>query len=734
MLNRQIAVTLAAATVLCTYASAQGTKQWTQSRYEEFEKGNPQGIAIRSDGFIEPGPRIHEVLTTPSTYIWSVASDRNGDAFVGTGSPATVLKVSQGGKSTKLFESKDITVQVVRVGPDGDVYAATLPSGKVYSIKPGASPANDDSAKLIFDPAQTDLKPKYIWDMTFDPEGRLYVATGGPAAIYRMNPAQAGSKPEMFFQSDEQSIRCLAFDPDGSLIAGSDGTGLVYRIGKDGKGFVIYDAPKHEITAVAIGSHGTLYAAAVGEKNRSSLPPLPVQGNVAITATITFVQPGSVQAFNGNTLIPDGSEIYELNAEGAPRKLWAGHDDIVYALRSTPEGLLAATGNRGRIYRIQESGDAADIAHLEASQAIGFADAPQGLYVGTSNTGKLFSLSNAADPDATYTSDVFDAGVFSRWGRAEVDADAGAKFDLYARSGNVENPLRAWGDWQKVTPNNGPIGIPAARFVQWKTVLHSKGAINAVGLSYLPVNVAPVVDEIAVQPGARVNPTSQQPPQPQQVSIVFANMPAPQSFPENAPTAPLTATRDKTAVTVRWAAHDDNGDDLVFAIYFRGDAESTWRLLKDKITDRFYSFDSALLPDGRYQLKVVASDAPSHNPGEALTDDKVSDIFLLDTTAPVISGLQAKIENGGVHTTVDAKDSASPIAHAEYSIDAGPWQYVEPVGKLSDSTEEHYDFSVPLKSQADAAAKSGGEHVVTVRVYDRFDNVGTAKTVVPGSH
>jgi hypothetical protein len=75
--------------------------------------------------------------------------------------------------------------------------------------------------------------------------------------------------------------------------------------------------------------------------------------------------------------------------------------------------------------------------------------------------------------------------------------------------------------------------------------------------------------------------------------------------------------------------------------------------------------------------------------------------------------------------TFDAEDAFSPIAHAEYSLDAGPWQFVEPVGGLSDSRHEHYDVRLPAK---DLDGKPG-EHLITVRVYDRHDNVGVAKAV-----
>jgi hypothetical protein len=720
--------------VLCLsspFVTAQGTRLWTQQRFEEFEKGTPQGVAVSSDGALEAGPESRQIAVTPSTYVWSISSDAAGNAYAGTGSPASVLRISPDGKITRLFSSKDLSVQSVRVARNGDVYAATLPSGKVYKLPAGSPELDESKAAVVFDPSQTEEKPKYIWDMAFDSSGRLYVATGGPAAIYRIGTG-SNAHPELFFKSDEQHIRALAFDKEGDLIAGSDGSGLIYRIESSGKAYVLYDAPKREITALAVANDGTIYASAVGGKGQSTLPPLPVQGVPAVTATITIVQPGSVQAFNGNTVIPDGSEIYEIAPQSAPRKLWSGHDDIVYALAWTPQGLLAASGNRGRIYRIAQNGSYADIAHLEASQATGFADTSQGLYISTANTGKIYLMGHAPAAESSYQSQVFDAGVFSQWGRAEVDSNA-ANYELYGRAGNIENPERAWSDWKKVTPNNGPIGLEKARFVQWKVVLHPGAHINSIGINYLPVNIPPAVDEIVVVPGARVSAPGVDTHQPQPISINFSNPPSPGIILNlEQGREPLPGIRDKSAITARWAAHDENGDELVFSVYYRGDSESNWQLLKDKITERFYSFDASSLPDGAYRLKVVASDAPSHNPGEALTTEKVSDRFLIDTTAPAISPLEARLVNGKIHVTLTATDAATPIAHAEYSVDAGPWQYLEPVGKISDSLTEHYDFEAAILPQTAAAPApvNPAEHLITVRVYDRYENVAAAKAVV----
>ena len=733
---------------------------------DEFEKGSPQGVAVTSDGYLREGPGATEVLTTPSSYVWSVAAGKDGDSYLGTASPATVLRVDKDGKPFTIFESKDVSVQVVRLGPDGAIYAATLPSGKVYRLKADATTKQDETnATVVFDLAKIEGgkpdeeasggkavsgkpdeakedgekasgKSNYIWDLTFDASGRLYIATGGPGAVYRIDPRKPDVRPELFFKSDEQHIRCLTWDSKGNLIAGSDGSGLVYRINPQGKGYVLFEASHREITSIAVSTKGTIYAASVGDKSHNPLPPLPVQGVASVT--ITVIQPGSLQAANTSTSLPEGSEIYAVIPPDdphpqAPRRIWAGKDEVVYALAAEPTGLLALTGNRGRIFRIGEDGGYADVAHLDAQQGLSLATTtgPSGaesVLIGTGNTGKLVRLGEIEAHE--YASDVLDAGALARFGRVEVEPGSQG-YDLLTRTGNVEQPVRGrndwgWSDWQPL--KDSLVVSPAGRFMEWKAILHSGGSLSGVGVNYLPVNAAPVVDELVVVTGARVNPQtlSQNQPggMPPTVNIAFPSASQNVVGFDGSAAAPLQAMKDRTAVTVRWSAHDDNGDDLTYSLYLRGDGETVWRLLKDQITEKAYSFDATLIPDGGYAIKVVASDAPSNTPTGALTGEKVSDRFEVDTTPPVVSGLKATPEST-TRVTFDAEDAFSPIAHAEYSVDAGPWQFVEPVGQLSDSKRERYDFQLP----ASALNGKTGEHLITVRVYDRHDNVGVAKTV-----
>ena len=137
------------------------------------------------------------------------------------------------------------------------------------------------------------------------------------------------------------------------------------------------------------------------------------------------------------------------------------------------------------------------------------------------------------------------------------------------------------------------------------------------------------------------------------------------NFSSDPNSSPLTAQKDKNAVTVRWLAHDDNGNDIMFAVWYRGVGEANWRLLKDKISERFLSFDSTLLPDGSYALKVVASDAPVHTDSDALMGKKASGVFVVDTTPPVPGVLMAVMEADSpakIHGRLEARDTTSPIA------------------------------------------------------------------------
>lgn len=762
-----------------TLLFAEGTHIWEQSSYDDLEKGTTKGVAIRSEGGLELAPAFAPVFTTPSTYIWAIADDGHGNVFAAAGAPARVYRITPQGQASIVMQPGELQVQALVVAKDGTIYAATSPDGKVYKIERSASGAGaaatperssaqdatrsqpEKSRSVPVDTAYKssvffDPGTKYIWDLALDEQGQLYVATGDRGEIFRV---QKDGQHSLFFESDEAHIRVIAFDPAGNLIAGSDGSGLIYRISPAGQAFVLYSAPKKEITALAIDAEGNIYAAGVGEKRpadgvvqpaRQSLPVV----NTTITVTATPTGPQTVQTQQSapsqfpmpstpiSPMPTGGSEIYRIAPDGSPRRMWNSQDDVVYSLSFDKDRLLVGTGNQGNIYAVFANGNSIDLVKASANHVAALARSSSGgLYAATSNLGKLFLLRAAPDAEGTYESDVFDAKIFSKWGRAEVRGSG--SFEVFARSGNVDNPDRNWSPWKKVDfgQANGKLEIPPARFVQWKAVLHAGKllpVVRSVVLNYLPKNVAPEIQDIGVQPGARF----QEVPKGQQLEAVAvplgseaATPPAPR-FDSNVP----AAFRDRDSIAVRWTVSDDNDDKLTFAISYRGDNESRWKLLKDGIEEPFYSFSAALLPDGGYELQVTASDAPSHSPAEALTASRKSSRFEVDTTPPQVQNLKGMVEGSVLRVTFRAVDGFTPIQRAEFSVDAGSWQYLEPVGNLSDNRVEDYNFTVlvggdrqPGVRAETASPDAGDEHVVVVRVYDRFGNMATEKTVVRSS-
>ena len=738
--------------ILCVCAavtsSAEGTRTWEQSKYEEFLKGTSHGVAISSDGFLQLAPAFKPVATTPSNAVWATAVGPQGEIYAATGAPARVYRIESGSPPVAIFQPQELQVQALVIDKTGVLYAATNPDGKVYKIEhsgPGAARPGPDNGRgassttknnksdrewnssVYFDPAT-----KYIWSLALDDAGDLYVATGDHGQIFRVLPSGEHS---LFFQSDEPHIRVLAIERQGNLIAGCDGSGLIYRITPKGEGFVLYSAPKREITSLAIDGAGNIYAAAAGEKRSGGSPnvtvaipaPTPSEKSPAgpLSGSSGSAAESSVTLNSASASIPGGSEIYKIAPDGSPTRLWNSHDDLVYALAFDPQGrLLAGTGNRGEIFQITGREDYTVLIKAEANQVTAFANVPgRGLYASTSNLGKIFLLSSAPDAEGNFESDVFDSQVFSKWGRAEFRGKGNV--ELFARSGNVDNPDRNWSTWKKIDLQKGAeVAAPPARFIQWKAILHPgepAPRVDSVTLNFLQKNVAPEFDDVVVTPGTRYQ-VPQRPP---------GLEPGQRFDPQPNP------IHDRESIAVKWTVRDDNDDQMVYSVYYRGEGQNRWLLLKENLTEKFYSFDASLLPDGGYTIKVVASDAPSHSPGDALSSQRESERFEVDTTPPEIQDLKAslqagkvqdgKVQGGQVHVQFRAVDSFSPIKRAEYSLDAGDWHFVEPLGQLSDAKTENYDFSLPLSTDT-----VGEEHLVVVRAFDRYDNVNSAKALVAG--
>ena len=728
-------------TLACLALLAGETRTWSESDYSDFEKGNLKNLSLRSDGLVTLAPASRELFDSASPYLWSLARDSKGTLYAGGGTNAKLFAIPPGGKGKVLAEMDALEVHAVAVDARDRVYFATSPDGKVYRLGPDGKP------EAFYDP-----KAKYIWALAFDAKGDLFVATGDHGEIHRVAP---DGKGQVFFQSDETHVRSLAFEAGGNLIAGTDPGGLVLRIAPDGAGFVLYQMGKREVTAVAVAPDGAVYAAGVGNKQPAggapggpppSLPaPAPAPAAVIAqpgTAAPAVARPNTTPPVVAGAAasVTGGSEVYRIAPDGNPRRVWSHAQDIVYAIAFDAQGrAVLGTGNKGTLYRIESPARYTSLLTVPVTQVTALVGTAGGhLYAAAGNVGKVYEIGPECEREGTLESDVFDAGMYSEWGRLSFEGKLhGGGISIVARSGNLDQPRKNWSAWsQPVTSTKGArVDAPGARFVQWKATLAAPGGgespeLDSVDLAYLARNVEPHVDQIEITPANYRFPAPSGPAPasgaapPQTLSLPPLGRHTPSSGP-SAPAEGVTLTPSlqfaKGQIGARWLAGDPNGDSLVYTVEIRGVNETRWKPLKDKLAEKYCSWDSTAFPDGDYKLRITASDAPSNPPAEALTARMESDPFTIDNTPPRITGLVAAAGGGKLHVRWHAADALSHIDRAEYSLDGGEWLVAAPVTRLSDSMDLDYELAL------DAAP---GEHTVAVRVFDEFENGVTEKTVV----
>jgi hypothetical protein len=759
---KTIGVVALAGLALAADCLAVETKYWQQSDQSDFEKGTLTQISLRSDGRLFLAPSLTEMFDTATPYLWSVARDSKGYLYTGGGGTgggtARLFEIAPDGKTRKLVELNGLEIHAVAVNRNDEIFAATAPDGQVWRV------SRDGKAQPFFDP-----KAKYIWALAFDSKGNLYVATGDKGEIFRVAPDGKGA---VFFATEETHARALAIDSNDNVIVGSDPSGLVIRVSPQGKGFVLYQTSRREITSVAIAPNGAIYVA--GSGIRTAAPPsspavttLPVamqRAEPAGAAPGTPPAPGPTQTIQVQpipstpaytpsvSLASGGSEVYRIDPDGTPRRVWNNSHALVYAIAFDGEGhALLGTGNSGRVYRLDSDVLSTILLDLPPTQVTGFTAGPEGaLYAVTGNIGKVYRIGPGLAKSGTYQSDVLDGGEFSRWGRFSIQADnPRGRITAFTRSGNLNRTQNNWSDWAAVklardpqcgNCQSGAVTSPPARFMQYKLALESTAgspvspegrtlpAVAVVTMAYLPRNVAPQIEALEVTPANYRFPapsasgTSPSAGSPSSVTLPPLGAPRPPSSGLSyEPSLPSTLTYSKGWIGARWASRDENGDTMLYTIEIRGVNDKQWIPLRDKVREKYVSWDSTAFPDGEYELRVTASDEPTNPPAQALTARMTSDAFVIDNTPPQISGLAAGVAGTKIEIRWGAEDPRSTISKAEYSVNGGEWMMAAPVGGLSDSSEENYDLAIP---------RSAGEQVIAVRVTDDFDNQTVAKTIV----
>ncbi len=702
---------------------------WQTGSRAELLKGDARGISISDTGVLTLSPNVAEIFNSQQAFVWSTAIDGQGNVYLGTGHDGKIFRVGADGKGALLYDAAELDVTALAVARDGSLYAGSSPDGKVYRI------TADGHAEVFFDPGD-----KYIWSLAFLNDGSLAVGTGDSGKLYRVRAAGAKPESSLLLSTNQTHVMSLAVTPQGDLIAGTDPGGLVLRISPDGKAFALFDAPLREIHALASAADGSIYALAPSDsaasRPQSTTIAVPQAGDAGGTPTTSVtitaidesgnpIQAAATAARSRTDLTNARSVVFRILPDGATDIVWSSTSVTAFAVAPALDqgSVLIGTADKGRIYSVTNDGRDTLLLQSTEGQISSFLTRAGQVYVASSNQGKLFRFGRETVAEGSYESAVRDAKLTATWGR--MWWRGAGNVELQTRSENGERPDTTWSEWSTAYRNadGTQVTSPRARFIQWRATLHGGDAgaaarMEDATLAYLPRNVAPEVLSITslpfgigLQQGAQI-----------QVDPNIESSGLDPSLFGAVVQVPPRRIFQRGARSFQWQAEDRNGDTLEYAIYYRALNETTFRLLKDRLRDNFYTIDGATLADGRYIIKITASDAPENAAGEALSGERLSEPVDIDNTPPVVRVAAGQLASGATAIAFDVDDATGKIKRADFSADGGPWIPLFPDDGIADSGHERY--SVALRALA------AGEHTVSLRAFDSSGNVGTLSMTV----
>jgi sugar lactone lactonase YvrE len=708
--------------------------------YQDFVKGRFTGVALDRDGRLLLAPKLETLFASGQPVIWAVAQAPDGSLYAATGHRGHVYRIAPDGTSSSVWTSEQPEIFAIAVDSAGVLYAASSPDGKVYRIENG-------KASELFAP-----KAKYIWSLTVASDGSLYVGTGEPANVYKIN----SGKGELYYETGQSHVTSLALDKEQRVLAGTEPNGILYRITAKDKAFVLYDANLPEIRSIVPMPDGTIYAAAMGGSLLNRTSPLAAGASAAYSMTVTGA-PTSITVSDtqaGPDLKPktdskqgiqnvtqsagtaaavvdlagvEKSAVYKINPDLTVETVWSSKEENAYGLLVRPSGeLLVATDGQGRIYRQGPDRKPALMAQTNEGETTRLLMDAKGLLASTGDAGKLFRLGDTPATNGSYESPVHDSGAVARWGRLTWRANGG-RVSFQTRTGNSARPDKTWSDWSQPIADlsNSVVRSPNARYIQWRTDLSGpKPVVENVIIAYLPQNNPPVVRSITVSTQAAAagsQKSSSSSAASAAYSVTVTDTGEAQSSSAGTPTQTL-ARGSGGQIQVTWQADDPDGDRVAYTIYFRGEEEQEWKVIRSNIFENSILLDGDVLADGRYFFRVVATDRPSNDAASARQAELVSSPVLVDNTPPVVTLSTPVRTDSHVDLNVDAADRTSPLRRCEYSLDAGPWMPVEAVDGVTDSPREQFHIAIDRLRT--------GEHLIVVRVYDTSNNAGLAKVVV----
>jgi hypothetical protein len=677
---------IALACALITWAAsahAASTQYWTLRSATDHQATTLDGVALAADGTLSAGPRLSPRELPGAPVVWAALAD--GDALrLATGPGGRLLTLK--GDDVRADSTGDAEALSLAKGEDGALYVGTGPNGRVVRFAPGGA------RTTYYETGQ-----KYVWALQWIGK-TLYAATGPLGQLIAID---GPGKGRVVFDAKASHLSALATDGKGTLFVGASGRGIVYAFAK-GHARALYEAPEKEIRALAWDGRA-LYAAAM------SAAPISIDDSGLDPAT------GEGQR----------SVVYRIVPDSSAAAHWVSPQGLVYALLPRDGKVWAATGSRAALYRLDARGKGDALWAGTEGQVTALATASGGdLWLATSNPSRLYRVRTGGG-EGSALSPALDAKRIARWGRLWADGDpAGARWST--RSGNTASPDSTWSEWQGLG-DGGHVQSPSARWLQWKLALSgsSDARITGVTVAWGEVNQAPRIDDFTVYPvpgkfyegelNVRREPITQELPDGRRVQF---NSDAPRKGAADALPAWAQGIRP-----LQWKASDPNGDDLSYRLSVRREGETTWTPIANGIANSLYAWDTTSWPDGRYQVRLVATDEDENPPGEGLEDELIEGPVVLDRSPPSFADVTTRLEGTTAVVHGRASDAGLFVSRVDVGFDDDPaWYPAAPDDGLWDEPSEA--FTLKLEGLP------AGEHLLRVRVSDALGNSGTTSRTV----
>ena len=691
-------------------ASAVNTSLWEQENHADFEAGKPKDLSLTSTGDVMLSPKIESFTKLKETQVWALVEDSAGNLYAGTGNEGKIYKIAADGDTAELYyNSPEVTIYSLAIGPDNALYAGTGPDGLIYKITDATTPPT----------TLLNEGDKYVWALKFDDAGNLYAATGTDGKIYKITPEGESS---VLFDAEEKNIMTFLLHEKG-FYAGSSENGIIYHITDDGTAKVIYQASEKEVRALEMDTQGNLYAAVVtsqpaeparGRRGGSSGPPTPAGPP----------PPG------GGAPQENKSNIYKIRPDGTAVPIWNSPEPLILAVvLESDSQILVGTGDEGKLYRVNPmTGDAVAVGKCSANQVVAIhqkkGDGGTKTLLATGNPGKLFNLTATYVEEGTLESVVHDAKSLSRWGKLSWEGEMaeGTAVAFSTRTGNTKKPDDTWSDWsdELTTAEGSQIPNRDGQYIQWRAKFTTSDTaqtpvLKKVTLASVQTNVEPRFTSIEVDDGTGGGN------QERGRRAGGGNLPPPGARGGDSGGSGSGGDAPSKNWKVSWKVEDANADTLQYTLYYKAVDESNWRLLKKELSKANYEWDVTTVPDGRYTLKVVATDKLSNPVGWAKSAEKVSMPVEVDNTQPSMGDIQVTANGDNTYKIAcDVTDMTTPIQKAVYKIDSDEhWKVIFPDDGIFDSKMEQLLLETGELPE--------GAHTIIIQVTDRAQNMAVGR-------